>query len=105
MVDGATRFEIFRQVILPMSTPALTALAIFSFQGMWNEFLTPLIIVGSDNSFWTIPVGLNFLRGIYGESLPWPTFLAGCVLAILPMLVLYVFFHRYLVQNYAGLKS
>ncbi len=106
-VDGASRFGIFFRVVLPMATPALTALAIFSFQGSWNDFLTPLIIVGGNSDLWTLPLGLSFLRGAYGETLRWHTFLAGSVITTLPLALVFFFFQRYFVEgiSYSGLKG
>ena len=107
MVDGASRFMLFFRVILPMATPALTALAIFSFQGTWNDFLMPLIIVAGNRSLWTLTLGLNFLMGAYGETRRWHTFLAGSVLTTIPLAVVFFIFQRYFVEgvSYSGLKG
>lgn len=106
-VDGANRFVMFFRVILPMATPALTALAIFSFQGMWNNFLDTLIVVGGNQSLWNLPLGLSFLRGQSGEALVWNNFLAGSVVTTLPMAVLFFAFQRYFVEGstYSGLAG
>ncbi|MBI3286802.1 MAG: carbohydrate ABC transporter permease [Chloroflexi bacterium] len=53
-IDGASRFRMFFQVILPMARPALAALAIFSFQGTWNGFVDPLIIAANNQDIWTL---------------------------------------------------
>jgi multiple sugar transport system permease protein len=106
-VDGASRFTTFFRIVLPMATPALTALAIFSFQGQWNNFLDVLIIVGSTASLWNLPLGLANLRGIGGETLRWHQFLAGSVLTTLPLAVIFFMFQRYFVEgvSYSGLKG
>jgi multiple sugar transport system permease protein len=107
MVDGASRFVMFFRVILPMATPALTALAIFSFQGTWNDFLMPLIILSGNDKLWTLPLGLSFLRGAYGETLRWHAFLAGSVITTLPLALIFFYFQRYFVEgiSYSGLKG
>lgn len=107
MVDGASRFTMFLRVILPMATPALTALAIFSFQGAWNDFMMPLIVLSGNSNLWTLPVGLAFLRGAYGETLRWHAFLAGSVLTTLPLALIFFYFQRYFVEgiSYSGLKG
>jgi len=107
MVDGASRFTMFFRVVLPMATPALTALAIFSFQGAWNDFLMPLIILSGNSKLWTLTVGLSFLRGAYGETLRWHAFLAGSVLTTLPLALIFFYFQRYFVEgiSYSGLKG
>jgi ABC-type glycerol-3-phosphate transport system permease component len=107
MVDGASRFTLFFRVVLPMATPALTALAIFSFQGAWNDFLMPLIILSGNRDLWTLTLGLSFLRGAYGETLRWHAFLAGSVLTTLPLALIFFYFQRYFVEgiSYSGLKG
>ncbi len=107
MVDGASRFTMFFRVVLPMATPALTALAIFSFQGAWNEFLMPLIILSGNSKLWTLTLGLSYLRGAYGETLRWHAFLAGSVLTTLPLALIFFYFQRYFVEgiSYSGLKG
>ena len=106
-VDGANRFVMFFWVILPMATPALTALAIFSFQGMWNNFLDTLIVVGGNQELWNLPLGLSFLRGASGEALVWNEFLAGSVVTTLPMAIIFFAFQRYFVEGstYSGLAG
>lgn len=106
-VDGANRFVMFFRVILPMATPALTALAIFSFQGMWNNFLDVLIVLQGNQETWTLPLGLAFLRGSSGQALIWNEFLAGSVITTLPMAIIFFAFQRYFVEgvNYSGLAG
>lgn len=107
MVDGANRFTMFFRVVLPMATPAITALAIFSFQGSWNDFMMPLIILSGNKNLWTLTLGLSFLRGAYGETLRWHAFLAGSVLTTLPLALIFFYFQRYFVEgiSYSGLKG
>ncbi len=106
-VDGANRFVMFFRVILPMATPALTALAIFSFQGTWNNFMDALIVVGGKAELLNLPLGLALLRGGFGDSLKWNIFLAGSVLTTLPLALVFFFFQRYFVEgtNYSGLAG
>ncbi|MBN1287460.1 MAG: carbohydrate ABC transporter permease [Anaerolineae bacterium] len=107
-VDGANRFTTFFRVVLPMATPALTALAIFGFQGAWNDFLNPLIVVGAgDKSLWTLPLGLALLRGQSGSQFRWDTFLAGSIVTTVPMAIVFFLFQRYFVEgvSYSGLKG
>jgi multiple sugar transport system permease protein len=106
-VDGASRYVMFFRIILPMATPALTALAIFSFQGMWNAFLDPLIVAQRNPDLWNLPLGLALLRGNFGSALPWDAFLAGSVVTTLPLALVFFFFQRYFVEgvNYSGLAG
>ncbi len=106
-VDGANRLTMFFRIVLPMATPALTALTIFSFQGTWNNFMDVLIIVGGNSSLYNLPLGLALLRGQFGETLEWNTFLAGAVITTLPLAIVFFFFQRYFVEgiSYSGLKG
>ncbi len=106
-VDGANHFTIFFRVILPMATPALTALTIFSFQGTWNNFMDVLIIVGGKPDLYNLPLGLALLRGQFGQTLEWNTFLAGAVITTLPLALVFFSFQRYFVEgiSYSGVKG
>jgi multiple sugar transport system permease protein len=107
MVDGANRFRIFFRVVLPLATPALTALAIFSFQGQWNNFMDALIIIGGNPRLYTLPLGLATLRGASGETLRWHQFLAGAVITTIPLAIVFFTFQRYFVEgtSYSGLAG
>jgi multiple sugar transport system permease protein len=106
-VDGANRFVTFFRIILPITTPALTALTIFSFQGQWNNFLDVLIIIGTNPNLWTLTLGLANLQGAGGETLIWNVFLAGAVITTLPMAIIFFSFQRYFVEgvSYSGLAG
>lgn len=105
-VDGASRMTIFFRIVLPMATPALTALAIFSFQGQWNNFMDALIIVGTDPNMFNLPLGLTNLIGT-GQDIQYDLVLAGSVITTLPMAFIFFFFQRYFVEgvSYSGLKG
>ena len=106
-IDGAGRFRMFFTVILPMATPALTALAIFGFQGAWNDFTGPLISVGAEKSLYTLPLALAFLRGSTGDVLQWDILLAGSVITTIPMAILFFIFQRFFIEGvtYTGIKG
>jgi multiple sugar transport system permease protein len=91
---------------LPLARPALVALVIFTFQGSWNDFMHPLIVLSVRQDLYTLPLGLALLRGGLGENLQWNAILAGSILTTLPMAVIFLFFQRYFVEgiSYTGLK-
>lgn len=95
-MDGASSFRIWLQVIVPLSWPVMAALAIFTFQATWNDFLWPLVVTGSDEMR-TIPIGLSYFVGQYGTS--WNLLMAGSVIALLPVLVIYLLAQRTFVQG------
>ena len=103
-MDGASPLTIFLRIILPLSTPALATLSVFAFMGSWNAFLWPLFIV-REETLMTLPVGLATLQGRWLTE--WNLVMAGTVITVLPMLLLYLVAQKYLVQGYvmSGLKG
>jgi multiple sugar transport system permease protein len=100
-IDGAGFFTTFWRVMLPLATPALSAVAILQFQGAWNAFFWPLVLL-REQAYFTIPISLNFFRLAGGFSVNYPPLMAIVVLATLPILVIYVFFQRYFVEGIAA---
>lgn len=104
VMDGASHWMIFTKIILPLSRPSLATLSVFSFMGSWNAFLWPLFIT-RDELMMTLPVGLAALQGRWLTE--WNLVMAGTVITILPMFILYLLAQKYLVQGYmmSGLKG
>lgn len=101
-VDGATVFQTFTRIILPLAAPALIALTILSFQGAWNEFLHPLIAAPSRPDLNPIPVFLALSTGSVGQARDFPFELAGSMLSTLPVAIVFFAFQRYFVQGVAA---
>ena len=103
-VDGASRYRMFVQIILPNAAPALTALAIFSFQGSWNAFLEPLIYV-SDPSRYTLPLGLAYFQK--ANYTDWSVVMAIATITTIPIAIFYIFFQRFFVEGVtsSGIKG
>lgn len=95
-MDGASSLRIWWQIIIPLSTPVLATLAIFTFQGVWNEFLWPLVVTRTPEMR-TIPIGLNALVGQF--STDWGPLMAGSVTALLPVLIIYLFAQNLFVRG------
>jgi multiple sugar transport system permease protein len=98
-LDGAGYFKTYRRVMLPLAGPALAAVAILMFQGTWNGLFWPAVLL-QDQSEYTIPIALTFFRNIYQTQ--WPVLMAASVLAIVPILLLFVAFQRYFVAGVAS---
>ena len=98
-IDGAGFFTTFARVMLPLATPAIAAVAILQFQGAWNNFFWPLVLL-QERSHWTLPLGLAQFRGLFQTN--WPALTAVVVMATIPILVLYVFFQRYFTAGVAA---
>lgn len=101
-LDGATTFQTFRQVMLPLAAPGLIALTILSTQGSWNEFLHPLIARIGEPDLATLPVGLAGISAAFGEAQPWNTMVAGALITIIPIAIIFFVFQRYFVQGTAA---
>jgi multiple sugar transport system permease protein len=101
-IDGATTWETFRLIMLPLAAPGLIALTILSTQGVWNEFLHMLIAAPSNTNLRTLTVGLASIRGAFGEAPPWNTILAGSIITTIPIAIIFFVFQRYFVQGVAS---
>ncbi len=103
-LDGATYWMVFHRLVLPLSGPALATLTVLSFMSAWNSFLWPLFVT-RDADIMTLPVALATLQGRWTTQ--WNLVMAGAVLAVLPIITLYLFAQRYFVQGLTsgGLKG
>ena len=99
IVDGAKPFRIMWSIFLPMSKPAIASVVILGFQGAWNDFFWPLVVLTSPSESYTLPVGLLSLRNAYGVTGDWGLILAGSFLSTIPVLLIFMFFQRYFVEN------
>jgi multiple sugar transport system permease protein len=98
-LDGAGHFRIFWQVVLPNIRPALATLTVFAFMGSWNSFLWPLVVLRKPE-LQTLPVALAGLQGQYTTE--WDIVMAGSVVSVLPMLAIYIFAQKYVIQGVAN---
>ena len=103
-MDGASEFRVFFQIAIPLSQAALAALGILTFLAQWDNFLWPLVILNDPDKY-TVPIGLAQFRGRMGTDVG-PT-AAGSILAVLPVLIIYIFAQRKFVEGIAltGLKG
>lgn len=97
-VDGASSFRIWWQILMPLAGPALASLAIFTFMGQWNNFVWPLVVTNSERMY-TLPVGLATFQGQY--SIQWHLLMAGSVISMLPILVIYIIGQKWFVKGIA----
>jgi multiple sugar transport system permease protein len=102
-VDGAGYWRIYWDIILPLSKPALATFAVFLFIWTWSDFLGPLIYLSTDSKF-TLPVGLALLNDQYNND--WERLMAGNVVGLIPLVIVYAAAQRYIVQGIAltGIK-
>ena len=100
-IDGAGFFTTFVRVMLPLAGPALAAVSVLVFQGTWNAFVWPLLIL-RDPAHYTLPLGLVQFQFSGGFGTNWPPLMAAVVLATIPIVILYLFFQRYFVEGIAA---
>jgi multiple sugar transport system permease protein len=104
LIDGANRFQIFTRIILPLSKAPLATLGVLSFLTNWNDFLWPVYVLFSPQNL-TLPPGLKILQGAYTTD--YTVIMTGGVIASIPVLILYVFAQKYIIQGVSrsGLKG
>jgi len=103
-VDGAGHIRVFLRFVLPLSKPTLATVAVFSFMGSWNNFLWPLVVVHNP-SMMTLPLGLSTMSDQHVTD--WNLLLAGATVSVLPIIAVFLFAQRYILQGIAmsGLKG
>lgn len=103
-IDGATRYQVFWHIILPLTRPALMLVTVFTFIDVWNDFLQPLIYLNKPEMF-TISLGLSFFQG--ARETNWNLLMAASVLALTPPMILFFFAQRQLIGGISveGLKG
>lgn len=105
-IDGANHFTVFWRIVLPTSKPALATLSVLSFMEYWNSYLWPLFVARND-LFMTLPVGLAKLQGGPRALTQWNMVMAGAVIAVLPILIVYVFAQKWFIRSVtlSGIKG
>lgn len=103
-IDGANRLQILWRIIIPNAKPALAAVAIFNFQGVWNDFLYPLVFLHNQKNY-TIALGLSFFRSTY--SMQWGYLMAASIVALLPMVIIFFLAQKTFIEgiSFSGIKG
>ncbi|MGM9993969.1 MAG: carbohydrate ABC transporter permease [Candidatus Avigastranaerophilus sp.] len=103
-IDGCSLFNIWRKILLPMTSPTLAVLAIFTFIGSWGEFLWPSIVL-TKKTLYTLPVGVNDLQGMFSAN--WRLIAAGSIISIIPIIIFFIIMQKYFVsgQNEGAVKG
>ncbi len=95
-MEGANHFTIWWKIGLPLTKPAIATVAIFSFNGAWNDFLGPLLYLNDENLY-TLQIGLQVFKGQMNTQ--WNYLMAGSLLVLLPVILLFFFFQKYFIQG------
>lgn len=103
-IDGLSEYGCYFRIVLPLAKPAIATLTIFTFVNTWNDFMGPMVYFNSEANK-TIPLGIRMFIGQYSSE--YQLIMAASVIALLPILILYVFCQRFFVQGIAtsGLKG
>ncbi len=103
-IDGCGVFDIWRKILLPMTSPTLALLAIFTFIGSWGEFLWPSIVL-TNKALYTLPVGVNDLQGMFSAN--WRFIASGAIISIIPILIFFIAMQKYFIssQNEGAVKG
>lgn len=103
-IDGCTPFGVYWRIFIPLSKPAMATLGVFVFMGMWNDFLSPLVYINSQEMM-TLPLGLASMQGMY--STDWPVLMAGTVITIIPLIVVFLLAQDFFIKGItlSGLKG
>jgi multiple sugar transport system permease protein len=104
VVDGANRFTIYKDVVIPLARPAMLTVFILQFQGMWNAYLSPLLYLQTP-SMWVLNVALTIFQAQYKAQ--WNLTLVAAMFNAIPVLILFAIFNRYYIEgvSYAGVKG
>ena len=105
-IDGAGELRIWWSLILPMTKPALAVVAIFTFQGAWQDFMGPLLYLQSEK-WYTLQLGLRQFEAAAGGSPAWHWLMAASLMVMLPVLIVFIAFQRYFIEgfNFSGLAG
>ncbi|TDQ36955.1 carbohydrate ABC transporter permease [Aureibacillus halotolerans] len=98
VIDGANPMRIYWHVILPLVRPALAAFGIFAFIQIYNNFIQPLVFLSSPELY-TVPLLLNYFKGLYAAD--WALLMAGTTISVVPVLLVYVFAQRQIIEGIA----
>jgi multiple sugar transport system permease protein len=105
-IDGAGDLRIWWSIIMPMTKPALAVVAIFTFQGAWQDFMGPLLYLQSEK-WYTLQLGLRQFEAAAGGSPAWHWLMAASLMVMLPVLIVFIAFQRYFIEgfNFSGLAG
>ena len=99
LIDGGTPVQTFFKVVLPMLKPIMITVAILNAMWIWNDYLLPYLIIGTD--YKTIPIAIQYLKGGYG-SIDMGAMMAMLVLAIIPIIIFYLCCQKYIIKGVAA---
>jgi multiple sugar transport system permease protein len=97
-IDGASEFQIWWQIIVPLVKPVMAVIAIFTFQGAWEDFMGPLLYLQSESKY-TLQLGLRQFEAAAGGLPAWNEMMAASLVVMLPVIILFLAFQRYFIEG------
>ena len=97
-MDGASELRIWWNIVMPLSKPILATVAIFTFQGAWQDFMGPLLYLQSESKY-TLQLGLRQFEAAAGGAPAWHWLMAASLLVMLPVLIIFIAFQRYFLEG------
>ena len=98
-IDGCSFFGIFARIIFPLCKPLIATTGLMAFRTAWSDYLLPYVFTIADRTKWPLVVGVVSLKSSGEAASSWNLMLAGISISILPMLVVYLFLHRYFISG------
>jgi multiple sugar transport system permease protein len=98
-IDGSSEVGIYWRIMLPLAKPALATVAVFTFMGVWNDFMGPLLYLARDQNKYTVALGLAMFRNSFWQRTRWDLVMAGSTMMILPVIVIFFVAQNYFVQG------
>ncbi|HEV2781672.1 MAG TPA: carbohydrate ABC transporter permease [Actinophytocola sp.] len=102
LIDGCSHTGVLFRVMLPMARPGIVSVALFNFLGLWNQYLLPLVLNQGDKSTAVLTEGLAALVAEQGYASDWSALFAGMIIAMLPVLIVYLIFHRRIREGFVA---
>lgn len=96
IIDGGSRWTIYRHIILPLSKPALATFAIFSFSGTWDEFFAALTLIKTESKR-TLPIAIRMFQGQFATK--WGLVFAASLIAVVPIILIFIIFQKYFIRG------
>ena len=97
-IDGCSVFKIFWKIAVPLATPAIATLSIFSFVSIYNSFMWPLIMTNSD-TLRTLPVAISAFKGTFRDTIEWGQLLACCIMSLIPVFIVFFAGKKYFLND------
>ncbi len=102
IIDGATRFQIFTRIIMPLSKPMIIYTMLTSFLGPWSDYIFPSMLFGDKQASYTVAVGLKWMTDFRRIEAYYTQFAAGSILVAVPIVILFIFLQKYYVEGLSG---